>query len=231
MTYDVNEIDKFDNLSYSWWDSNGELKTLHHINPSRVNFIKKFVDLTNKKIVDVGCGGGILSEALSLEGAHLTGIDLSSQAIEVAKLHLYESKLNIDYRCCPLNEFALQNINSYDVVVCMEMLEHVTNYEDIIKQCSLVLKTGGMAFFSTINRGFKSYILGVLTAEYILKIIPKGTHDYVKFIKPSELKNVLNRYNMQIIDIKGLTYNPITANAFLSNNVDVNYMVCCKKIY
>ena len=230
MAYDINEIDKFDNLSHSWWDIDGELKTLHHINPCRMKFIKKFVDLKNKKVIDVGCGGGILSEALSSEGSYVTGIDLSSQAIDIAKLHLCESKLNIDYRCCMLNNFSPHNTNIFDVVVCMEMLEHVTNYEAIIDHCSRILKPGGMAFFSTLNRGIKSYVFGVLFAEYILNIIPKGTHDYIKFIKPSELKIALSKYNIQIIDIKGLNYNPITANATLSSNVNINYIICCKKI-
>jgi 2-polyprenyl-6-hydroxyphenyl methylase/3-demethylubiquinone-9 3-methyltransferase len=230
MNSDIKEIGKFNNLAQNWWDINGELKTLHHINPIRLEFIKAHTSLANQSVLDVGCGGGILSEALAQQGAIVTGIDLANQAIEIAKLHLYESKLNINYHCEDIKDFASKSQIKYDIITCLELLEHVPDPEYIIEHCSTLLKPGGVAFFSTLNRNLTSYLLGVIAAEYLLKIVPRGTHDYAKFIKPSELNKLLQRHNLQIMAISGIGYNPINATAYLTSKVNVNYILCCKKI-
>ncbi|MCX8513979.1 MAG: hypothetical protein RL017_765 [Pseudomonadota bacterium] len=230
MNSDLKEINKFNNLAQKWWDTAGELKTLHHINPTRLEFIKSQVSLSNQLVLDVGCGGGILSEALSQQGAQVTGIDLAPQAIEIAKLHLYETNLNITYQCEDIKDFAEKNSEKFDIVTCLELLEHVPDPEYIIEYCSAILKPEGVAFFSTLNRNLTSYLLGVIAAEYLLKIVPRGTHDYAKFIKPSELNKLLMRHNLQILAISGIGYNPITASGYLTSKVNVNYILCCKKI-
>ena len=219
------EVDKFNDLAHDWWNLDGSFRTLHHINPTRVDYIKKFINLSNKKALDLGCGGGILSEALAKEGSVVTGLDLANNSIEVAKLHLYESKLNINYQCIDVGDYSG---DKFDVISCMEMLEHVPNPEYIIANCVKNLADDGYLFLSTLNRTFKSYFLGILMAEYVMNLIPKGTHDYKKFVKPSELRVILNKYNLDIIDIKGIMYNPYKKTATISNNTDVNYIVCCK---
>ncbi len=230
ITFDQNEIDKFNNLSQEWWDPQGELRTLHHINPVRLQFVKDNIILKNANLIDVGCGGGIFAELLKTNGANVTGIDLSAKAIEIAKLHLYESHLEIKYQCTSIEEMANNNPNHFDALTCMEMLEHVPNPNIIIANCAKLLKPGGFAFFSTLNRNLKSYILGILAAEYILKLLPAGTHEYKKFIKPFELRNMLIQNNLELIDIKGLSYNPLTKAAHISNDTSINYMVSCRKI-
>lgn len=230
MQFDQREIDKFNNLAHEWWDLEGKFKTLHHINPIRLEFMQKHLDFKNKDIIDVGCGGGILSESMAILGANVTGIDLAPQSIEIAKLHLYESNLNIKYECINIEEFASINTQKFDVVTCMEMLEHVPNPEFIINHCAKLLKPGGIAFFSTINRNIKSYLLGVIAAEYILKLVPHGTHEYQKFIKPSELNKLLTKNNFMINDIAGIKYNPFTNQATLNKDIDINYIIACKKI-
>lgn len=230
MSHDAIEIHKFNELAHNWWNLDGEFKTLHHINPVRLNFVKKHIDLKNKQLLDVGCGGGIFSEALASEGAIVTGIDLAPQSIEIAKLHLYESNLSIDYQCIEVEKMAELNFNRFDVVTAMEMLEHVPEPLTIIEQCAKLLKSGGYAFFSTLNRNLKSYLLGVIAAEYILNLVPKGTHDYQRFIKPSELRHMLYQNGLHIVDIKGISYNPITKSANLISNPSINYMVCCQKL-
>lgn len=229
MNKDQNEINKFNELAHEWWNLDGEFRTLHQINPTRLNFIQSHIDINNKKILDVGCGGGILSEAMAKQGAQVTGIDLAPQSIEIAKLHLYESNLSIDYQCIEIEAFASLNSEQYDVITCMEMLEHVPNPELIIKHCYSILKPGGYAFFSTLNRNIASYALGVIAAEYILKLVPRGTHEYKKFIKPSELRQMLSHNNFEIHKIKGISYNPITNSASLTNNTSINYIISCKK--
>ncbi|MFN8770115.1 MAG: bifunctional 2-polyprenyl-6-hydroxyphenol methylase/3-demethylubiquinol 3-O-methyltransferase UbiG [Neisseriaceae bacterium] len=229
MHYDAQEINKFNNLSHEWWDIDGKFKTLHHINPLRLQFIQKHIELSGKNVIDVGCGGGILSESLAHCKANVTAIDLAEQAIEVAKLHLYESGLNIDYQCINVEAVASNMPESFDIVSCMEMLEHVIDPEIIIANCAKLLKPGGYAFFSTINRTLKSYALGVIAAEYILQLLPKGTHSYEKFIRPAEFYKILSKYNLTLVDIKGIQYNPLNSSASISNNVDINYMVCCIK--
>ncbi len=228
--YSQAEIDKFNNLAHEWWNQEGEFKTLHQINPARVEFIKKHIDLAGKQVIDVGCGGGILSESLAQNGALVTAIDLAPQSIEIAKLHLYESGLNVNYECIEIAEKAKLETEKYDVVTCLEMLEHVPDPNYIIKECAKLLKPGGRAFFSTLNRNYKSYALGVIAAEYVLQLVPKGTHDFQKFIKPSELRQLLRQNCFELIALNGIDYNPITQNFGLGNNTDINYLVACQKI-
>ncbi len=230
MSYSQVEIDKFNSLANSWWDADGVLRTLHQINPCRVQFIKDNINLVNKKTIDVGCGGGILSESLAKEQALVTAIDLAPQSIEVAKLHLYESNLEIDYQCIEVGEFAQKNLESYDVLTCMEMLEHVPDPEYIIAQSAKLLKPNGIAFFSTLNKNLKSYLLGIIAAEYVLNLVPRGTHEYNKFITPAQLRVMCARHGLEFMAIKGMSYNPINQVATLNNDVDVNYLVACKKV-
>lgn len=228
MNFDQYEVNKFNDLAHNWWNPDGEFKTLHHINPVRMKFIQTHVNLANKKLIDVGCGGGILSESLALNQAHVTGIDLAPQSIEIAKLHLHESNLDINYECVNLIDKANSHKEEFDIVTCMEMLEHVPNPELIIENCAKLLKPNGIAFFSTLNRNIKSYALGILASEYILNLIPKGTHDYKKFIRPSELRSMLKNHKLNIIDIKGLSYNPFNYTAQISNDTSINYMVAAQ---
>jgi 2-polyprenyl-6-hydroxyphenyl methylase/3-demethylubiquinone-9 3-methyltransferase len=224
------EIDKFNDLAHEWWNTDGAFKTLHQINPLRCEFIQKHIALENKTLLDVGCGGGILSEALAKLGAQVSAIDLAPQSIEIAKLHLYESNLSINYECIEVGAKAVQSPESFDVITCMEMLEHVPDPAYIIQECAKLLKSGGMAFFSTLNRNFKSYALGVVAAEYILNLVPQGTHDYQKFIKPAELRNMLKQAGFELVALSGMTYNPISQTAALSSDTSINYMVACQKI-
>ena len=230
IIHDQGEIDKFNNLSHEWWNLDGEFKTLHHINPVRLEFIKKYSNLGAKtNVIDVGCGGGILTESIAFCGATTTGIDLAPQSIEVAKLHLYESLLSINYECIDIGDKATIAQETFDILTCMEMLEHVPNPEYIIQQCAKLLKSGGMAFFSTLNRTPKSYLFGVLAAEYLLKIIPTGTHEYQKFIKPSELNQLAVKHGLSIVAINGINYNPFTHDYGLNNNPEINYIVAYRK--
>lgn len=224
------EIDKFNDLAHEWWNTDGAFKTLHQINPLRCEFIQKHIALENKILLDVGCGGGILSEALAKLGAQVSAIDLAPQSIEIAKLHLYESNLSVNYECVEVGAKAAQSPESFDVVTCMEMLEHVPDPAYIIQECAKLLKPNGMAFFSTLNRNFKSYALGVVAAEYILNLVPQGTHDYQKFIKPAELRNMLKQAGFELVALSGMTYNPISQTAALSSDTSINYMVACQKI-
>lgn len=229
MHFDAQEVNKFNALANQWWNLDGEFKTLHHINPARLKFVTDKIDLDNKLVIDIGCGGGIFAESMAVKRAIVTGIDLAPQSIEIAKLHLFESGLNVEYNCVNIESYAQSHKEHFDVLTCMEMLEHVPNPEIIIKNCNSLLKPGGIAFFSTINRNPKSYALGVIAAEYILNLIPKGTHEYKKFIKPSELHSLLSKNGFEVFDIKGMEYNPITRTSRLSDNVDINYMVACRK--
>ena len=230
MHGDIKEIAKFNNLAHEWWDIEGQFKTLHHINPIRLKFVKSMVELNNKSIIDIGCGGGIFSEALARDGAKVTGIDLAKQSIEIAKLHLFESNLDISYECTDIEDKAATHLGQFDSLVCMEMLEHVTNPEAIIHNCSKLIKLGGFAFFSTVNRNFKSYALGIVAAEYLLNIVPRGTHEYTKFIKPSELRSLLEKHRFSLEKISGIQYNPITQKAKLGDDISINYIVGCRKI-
>ncbi len=224
------EVDKFNDLAHDWWNLDGQFKTLHQINPARVEFIQRHANLTNSKLIDVGCGGGILAESLAIAGANVDAIDLAPQSIEIAQLHLYESNVKVNYECIEIAAKAQQNPESYDVLTCMEMLEHVPSPEYIIAECAKLVKPGGMAFFSTLNRNFKSYTLGVFAAEYLLNLVPKGTHDFKKFIRPAELRQILHRNGFEVIAINGIDYNPFSQNFGLSNNTDINYLMACKKV-
>ncbi len=223
---DFDEVDKFAQLASRWWDKESEFKPLHEINPLRLNYIKEKCggSLQGKKILDVGCGGGILAESLALEGAKVTGIDMAEAGLEVAKLHLLESGLDIDYQKVPAEEFAQQHAGEFDVVTCLEMLEHVPDPSSVIGACSSLVKDGGEVFFSTINRNPKSYLFAIIGAEYVLKLLPQGTHDFDKFIKPSEMDIAARDANLSLKSIIGMTYNPLTKVYKLEHDVSVNYL-------
>ena len=229
MNVDQSEIAKFSALAHRWWDPNSEFKPLHAINPLRLNWIKSFVSLEGKKVVDVGCGGGILAESISQSGADTTGIDLSEKALKVAELHALEVGANLTYRSISAEDLADEQAEQYDVVTCMEMLEHVPDPASVVRACTKLCKPGGTLFFSTLNRNPKSYLFAIIGAEYILKLLPKGTHEYTKFIKPSELGAFTRQAGLEMLGMKGLSYNPITQVYSLSDDVDVNYMIAVRK--
>lgn len=222
---DRNEVAKFEAMASRWWDVNGECKPLHEINPLRLNYIDENANgLNGKKVIDVGCGGGILSESMAACGAEVTGIDMSEPSIEVAKLHLYESNLEIDYQRTTAEAFAEQQPHSFDVVTCMELLEHVPDPASLIRACATLVKPDGHLFFSTINRNPKAYLFAIVGAEYLLKMLPKGTHDFAKFIRPSELDGWGREAGLTTRDISGLSYNPLTKEYLVGRDIDVNYM-------
>ena len=222
---DQNELDKFSQLAHRWWDPNSEFKPLHEINPLRLEWIDGLVGISGKKVLDIGCGGGILSESMAQRGALVTGIDLSEKALSVARLHLLESGRNVDYQMISAEDLADQAAGSFDVVTCMEMLEHVPHPASTIAACAALVKPGGHVFFSTLNRNAKAYVLAVIGAEYILKMLPKGTHDYAKFIKPSELSRWAKSVGLEPEQLIGMTYNPITKHYRLGRDTDVNYLL------
>ena len=227
---DHDEVKKFDELAAKWWDPEGEFKPLHQINPLRVGFINERANLEGIKVLDVGCGGGILAEALNKLGAQVTGIDASEQTIGVAQNHSNAVGSDVSYYQTTIEEFiANKPEEKFDVVTCLEMLEHVPSPGEIIKTCSTILKDDGDIFFSTINRNPRSYLFAIVGAEYILNLLPKGTHDYQKFIKPSELAKWIRDARLSQIETIGLSYNPITDNYWLGKDIQVNYMVHAKK--
>jgi 2-polyprenyl-6-hydroxyphenyl methylase / 3-demethylubiquinone-9 3-methyltransferase len=223
------EINKFGSMAERWWDSQGEFKTLHDINPLRLEFIQRHVSLNSQRIVDVGCGGGILTEALARLGADATGIDLSEDLIDVADLHGLESGITVHYQVISAEDLATQEPESFDHVTCMEMLEHVPDPGSIINACATLVKPGGMVFFSTLNRKPKAYILAILAAEHILNMLPKGTHDYKTFIKPSELCQSARACGLSLQGMVGIEYNPFSKNFSLSKDIDVNYIAAFKR--
>ncbi len=229
MNVDQSEIAKFSALAHRWWDPNSEFKPLHAINPLRLDWIKSFVNLAGKKVVDIGCGGGILAESLAHSGADTTGIDLSEKALKVAELHALEVGANLTYRAISAETLAEEQPEQYDVVTCMEMLEHVPDPASVVQACAKLCKPGGTLFFSTLNRNPKSYLFAIIGAEYILKLLPKGTHEYSKFIKPSELVAFTRHAGLEMLGMKGLSYNPITQVYSLNDDVDVNYMIAVRK--
>ena len=230
MNLDPQEISKFEELASRWWDPSSEFKPLHEINPLRANWIDKRAEVAEKTLLDVGCGGGIFSEAMAQRGAIVTGIDMGDAPLAVANLHKLESGLNIDYFKATAESFSDSNFQRFDAVTCLEMLEHVPNPASVVKACASMTKPGGTLFFSTINRNPKSYLFAIIGVEYVLKMLPKGTHDFAKFIKPSELTSWIRDASLELQDITGLLYNPITKNYKLSqNDVDVNYMISVKK--
>ena len=229
MNVDQSEIAKFSALAHRWWDPNSEFKPLHAINPLRLDWIKSFIDLDGKKVLDVGCGGGILAESISQSGAETTGIDLSDKALKVAELHALEVGANLTYRSISAEALAQEQPEQYDVVTCMEMLEHVPDPASVVRACATLCKPGGTLFFSTLNRSPKSYLFAIIGAEYILKLLPKGTHEYAKFIKPSELVAFTRHAELELLGMKGLSYNPITQVYSLNNDLNVNYMIAVRK--
>jgi len=224
---DAAEVAKFEKLAHRWWDPQSEFKPLHEINPLRLGYIDEQAGLKGKRVVDVGCGGGILAESMAAKGAKVLGIDMGETPLSVAKLHKLESGVELDYRQCTAEELAEEMPGSFDVVTCMEMLEHVPDPASVIKACAKLVKPGGKVFFSTINRNMKAYLFAIVGAEYVLQMLPKGTHDYAKFIRPSEMESWARDADLKFSDILGMTYNPLSKNYSLGKDVTVNYMVCC----
>lgn len=223
------EIEKFSQMAHKWWDPQSEFKPLHEINPLRLNYINQHASIAGKHVLDVGCGGGILSESMAALNANVTGIDLSDKALQVAKLHLLESGRQVNYRKIPVESLAEEQPEQYDVVTCMEMLEHVPDPDSVIAACAKLVKPGGWIFFSTLNRNPKSYLFAVIGAEYVLNMLPRGTHDYAKFIKPSELAQSCRNAGLNIADLTGMSYNPLSKIYSLGNDTSVNYMVACRR--
>jgi 2-polyprenyl-6-hydroxyphenyl methylase/3-demethylubiquinone-9 3-methyltransferase len=222
---DLAELAKFESIATRWWDKQSEFKPLHDINPLRTNFIDEHVQLAGKKVLDVGCGGGILSEAMTQRGAQVTAIDMGQANITTAKLHALESGLTIDYQVIPVEELAEQQAESFDVVTCLEMLEHVPDPVSIVNACYKLCKPSGQVIFSTLNRNPKSFLFGIIGAEYLLNMVPKGTHDYKKFIRPSELASWSREAGLTVGKMTGMSYNPITKIYKLGRDTDVNYLM------
>ncbi len=229
MNADQTEIDKFSALAHRWWDPSSEFKPLHAINPLRLGWIQEHVSIASKKVLDVGCGGGILAELMAVAGAQAKGIDLSEKALKVADLHSLETGVKVEYEYISAENLAQKEAGQYDVVTCMEMLEHVPDPLSIIKSCAALVKPGGKVFFSTLNRNPKSYLFAIIGAEYLLRILPKGTHDYKKFIKPSELNEFIREAGLELNELIGLSYNPITEVYSLGRDTDVNYLMATTK--
>jgi 2-polyprenyl-6-hydroxyphenyl methylase/3-demethylubiquinone-9 3-methyltransferase len=231
MNVDQQEIQKFEDLASRWWDRNSEFKPLHDINPLRANWIDSYCPVAGRRLLDVGCGGGILSEAMAQRGAQVTGIDMGEAPLAVAKLHQLESGLAIDYTKATAEDFADQHPEKFDIVTCLEMLEHVPQPSSVVRACADLLKPGGWAFFSTINRNPKSYLMAIVGAEYLLRLLPVGTHEYAKLIRPAELSGWLRSADLELHSITGLLYNPLTKTYRLNaGDVDVNYMLCAQKL-
>ena len=222
---DERELAKFGDLAHRWWDPNSEFKPLHEINPLRLDWIDRHAGLAGKTVLDVGCGGGILAEAMASRGAIVTGIDLSEKPLGVARLHLLESGLKVDYRQVAVEDLAKEMPARFDAVTCMEMLEHVPDPGSVIRACATLVKPGGQVFFSTLNRNPKSYLFAVLGAEYILKLLPKGTHDYARFIRPAELARYAREAGLENQELLGMHYNPIRKVYSLGPGTDVNYLM------
>ncbi|NRP59704.1 bifunctional 2-polyprenyl-6-hydroxyphenol methylase/3-demethylubiquinol 3-O-methyltransferase UbiG [Marinobacterium sp. xm-d-564] len=230
LNIDPQEISKFEELASRWWDKESEFKPLHDINPLRVGFIDRHADLAGKEVLDVGCGGGILSEAMAHRCASVSGIDMGEAPLKIAKLHGLESGVKVDYTRTTAEEFAEQNPERFDVVTCMEMLEHVPDPASVVKACAALTKPGGRVFFSTLNRNPKAYLFAILGAERLLKLVPNGTHDFNKFIRPAELANHMRAAGLEVDDLCGMTYNPLTkVYALDANDVSVNYLVAATK--
>jgi len=222
---DPQELQKFSQLAHRWWDPNSEFRPLHEINPLRLQWIDRHAALAGKRVLDVGCGGGILSEAMAERGAQVIGIDLSDKALKVAQLHLLESGRQVEYRKVPVETLAQEQPGTFDVVTCMEVLEHVPDPASQVKACARLLKPDGHAFFATINRNPKSFLFAIVGAEYVLRLLPRGTHEYAKLIKPSELAAMCRRAQLSVDELIGMTYNPLTKVYALASDTDVNYIV------
>jgi 2-polyprenyl-6-hydroxyphenyl methylase / 3-demethylubiquinone-9 3-methyltransferase len=227
---DPQELAKFSELAHRWWDTESEFRPLHEINPLRLEWIDRHSRLSGKKALDIGCGGGILSDAMARRGAEVLGIDLANKPLKVAQLHALESGTErVEYREIAAEALAAEAANSFDVVTCMEMLEHVPDPSSIVRACSALAKPGGWVFFSTINRNAKAFVFAIVGAEYVLNMLPKGTHEYARFIRPSELAQWCRDTDLAIVDTRGLEYNPLTKRYWLSGNTSVNYMFACRK--
>jgi 2-polyprenyl-6-hydroxyphenyl methylase / 3-demethylubiquinone-9 3-methyltransferase len=222
---DPEELRKFERLASHWWDLNGEMKPLHQINPLRLRYVEERAGLSGKRALDVGCGGGILAEAMARAGAQVTGIDLAEEALEAARQHARETGQRVDYRCVPAENLAVEQQGEYDVVTCMEMLEHVPDPSSIVHACARLVRPGGQVFFSSINRTPKAYLLAIVAAEHLLKLVPQGTHDYAKFIRPSELDEWSRAAGLELREATGLHYDPVLGRHRLGGSVDVNYIL------
>lgn len=222
---DLKELEKFSSRADQWWNPAGEFKTLHDINPARLSFVTRHTTLKNLQVMDIGCGGGIFAEAMANQGARVTGLDASKENIKIASQHATENRVEINYIVSTAEDSAEEYINRFDVITCMELLEHVPDPVSIIQAASKMIKPGGHVFFSTINRNIKAYMLAVLSGEYLLKLLPKGTHQYEKFIRPSELVTWCKDNNLELNDIAGMHYNPLSGQCTLNTQVDVNYLL------
>jgi 2-polyprenyl-6-hydroxyphenyl methylase/3-demethylubiquinone-9 3-methyltransferase len=225
MNADPRELEKFSALAHRWWDPQSEFKPLHQINPLRLAWIESLSPLSGRSALDIGCGGGILAESMARRGARVKGIDLSDKALKVAQLHSLESRIAVDYEAVSAEDLALRSPSAFDVVTCMELLEHVPDPASTVRACARLSRPGGQVFFSTLNRNLKSYLFAVIGAEYVLKLLPKGTHDYAKFIKPSELARYARDSGLAVRSIIGMTYNPLARTYSLGEDTDVNYLV------
>ncbi|HXF67262.1 MAG TPA: bifunctional 2-polyprenyl-6-hydroxyphenol methylase/3-demethylubiquinol 3-O-methyltransferase UbiG [Burkholderiales bacterium] len=229
INVDPLEIEKFSQLAHNWWDPAAEFRPLHELNPLRLDYLERIAGLAGKTVLDVGCGGGILAEGMAARGARVTGIDLAEKPLKVAQLHLLESGLDVDYRLIAPEALAREAPERFDIVTCMELLEHVPEPAVTVAACAALVKPGGWVFFSTLNRNLKSYLLAVLGAEYVLRLLPRGTHDYARFIKPSELARWCRNAGLDVAGITGMTYNPLTRVYALSEDADVNYFLHARK--
>ncbi|MDN7177939.1 bifunctional 2-polyprenyl-6-hydroxyphenol methylase/3-demethylubiquinol 3-O-methyltransferase UbiG [Caballeronia sp. SEWSISQ10-4 2] len=227
---DPHELQKFSELAHRWWDPNAEFKPLHELNPVRLDWIDKHAHLSGKRALDIGCGGGILSESMAVRGAKVKGVDLSSSALGVADLHSLESGVEVEYEEIAAEALAAREPGSYDVVTCMEMLEHVPDPAGIVHACATLVKPGGWVFFSTLNRNARAYLFAVIGAEYIARMLPRGTHDYARFIKPSELAQFVRSAQLDIVEIKGITYRPLSKRFSLSDDSSINYLMACRRV-
>jgi 2-polyprenyl-6-hydroxyphenyl methylase/3-demethylubiquinone-9 3-methyltransferase len=225
VNVDESELEKFSELAHKWWDKDSEFKPLHDINPLRLDFIDRHAGLAGKRVVDVGCGGGILAESMAARGAQVTGIDLAKKSLKVAQLHSLESGVAVDYRAVAVEALAEEGPGAWDAVTCLEMLEHVPDPESVVAACARLVRPGGMVFFSTINRNQTAYLQAIIAAEYLLGMLPRGTHDFARFLKPSELSRMLRTHGLTLVDITGMHYNPLSRRYSLGGNTDVNYLI------
>ncbi len=224
------ELEQFSQVAHKWWDTSSEFKPLHDINPLRLDYISQQAGgLAGKRVVDVGCGGGILSEGLARAGAEVLGIDLAKKSLKVAQLHALESGVQVAYRCVAVEDLAEELPGQFDVVTCMEMLEHVPDPQSVVRACATLVKPGGTVCFSTLNRNLKSYALAVLGAEYVLNMLPRGTHEYARFLKPSELGRMARHAGLEVCDITGMSYNPLSQVYRLGEDSQVNYLLACQR--
>lgn len=229
MNVDQAELHKFSELAATWWDRSGPMRPLHDINPARLEWIDRLASLAGKRVLDVGCGGGVLTEAMAAKSDFVVGIDLADKPLTVARLHALESNARVEYRECAAEALAAEQPASFDVVTCMEMLEHVPDPAQTVRACAALTKPGGWVFFSTINRNAKAFALAIVGAEYVLGLLPRGTHEYAKFIRPSELSRHARAANLEVREVIGMRYNPFTKMATLGDDTDVNYLMACRK--